>query len=75
MDTLFEVLQAKGDWMDAQEAFRACGVTDGGDFSDIVDKVESLYAELRKLEKEEKLIEIRRVGKYDQLKLRNGNVS
>ena len=75
MDTLFEVLQAKGDWMDAQEAFRACGVTDGGDFSDIVDKVESLYAELRKLEKEEKLIEIRRVGNYDQLKLRNGNAS
>lgn len=75
MDTLFEVLKAKGDWMDAQEAFRACGVTDGGDFSDIVDKVESLYAELRKLEKEEQLIEIRRVGNYDQLKLRNGNAS
>lgn len=75
MDTLFDVLKAKGDWMDAQEAFRACGVTDGGDFSDIVDKVELLYAELRKLEKEDKLIEIRRVGNYDQLKLRNGKVS
>lgn len=74
MDTLFEVLKAKGDWMDAQEAFSACGVTNGGDFSDIVDKVESLYAELRKLEKEKNLIEIRRVGNYDQLKLRNGNV-
>lgn len=75
MDTLFEVLKANGDWMDAQDVFKACGVTDGGDFSDIVDKVESLYAELRKLEKEENLIEIRRVGNYDQLKLSNGNVS
>lgn len=64
--TLLEVLQAKGDWMNAQDAFTACGVAVGTD----VDRIEEVYAELRKLEKEERILEVRRVGKYDQLKLK-----
>lgn len=66
MKTLLEVLQAKGDWMNAQDAFTACGVAVGTD----VDRIEEVYAELRKLEKEERVLEVRRVGKYDQLKLK-----
>ena len=65
MDTLFEVLKAKGDWMDAQEAFRACGVTDGTE----TDRIEELYAELRRLDKDKKLITERK-GDFDMIKLK-----
>lgn len=48
---LIEVLTEAGDWLLAQEAFRRCGVTDGTQ----TDKLEELYAELRKLDKAKQL--------------------
>jgi type I restriction enzyme, S subunit len=66
METLREVLMAEDDWIDAQEAFRRCGVTDGTDS----DRIEVLYAELRRLDKE-KILDTKRVGDFDQLKLKS----
>ncbi|MGS2718278.1 restriction endonuclease subunit S [Eionea flava] len=65
METLLEVLKAKNDWIDAQEAFRACGVGDGTD----TDRIEALYAELRHLDKVGRL-ECERHGYYDMIKLK-----
>jgi type I restriction enzyme S subunit len=65
METLESVLEKANDWMDAQEAFRACGVTDGTD----TDRIEELYAELRKLDKNGRL-NVQRHGDYDMLKLK-----
>ena len=48
---LIDVLAEAGDWLDAQEAFRRCGVADGASS----DRLEELYAELRKLDKEGRL--------------------
>lgn len=44
---LIDVLAEAGDWVPAQEAFRRCGVADGA----LTDRIEDLYAELRKLDK------------------------
>ena len=66
MKTLREVLMAENEWIDAQEAFRQCGVSDGTDS----DRIEELYAELRRLDKE-KILDTKRVGDYDQLKLKS----
>ena len=44
---LIDVLAEAGDWVPAQEAFRRCGVADGAE----TEKLESLYAELRALDK------------------------
>lgn len=44
---LIDVLAEAGDWLSAQEAFRRCGVSDGAP----TDLVETLYAELRALDK------------------------
>lgn len=65
MENLEEVLKNKADWVDAQEAFRECGVKDGTD----TDRIEELYAELRKLDKEGRLA-IERHGDYDKLRLK-----
>lgn len=64
MDTLLEVLIAEDSWIDAQEAFKKCGVVDGTS----TDRIEKIYTELRQLEKAGR-IEIERNGDYDQLKL------
>jgi len=48
---LIDVLAEAGDWISAQEAFRRCGVTDGAQ----TDRVEELYAELRKLDVDKRL--------------------
>ncbi|WP_261382837.1 restriction endonuclease subunit S [Vibrio cyclitrophicus] len=65
MDTLLEVLTAEESWIDAQEAFKKCGVVDGTS----TDRIEEIYTELRKLEKAGQ-VEIERSGDgYDQLKL------
>lgn len=48
---LIDVLEEAGDWLDAQEAFRRCGVADSAP----TDRIEELYAELRKLDKEGRL--------------------
>ncbi|MCI2282453.1 hypothetical protein L3081_02385 [Colwellia sp. MSW7] len=62
MDTLLEVLTSEDKWFDAQEAFKKCGIIDGTS----TDRIEEIYTELRKLEKEGK-IKIERNGGYDQL--------
>ncbi|MFO4700932.1 restriction endonuclease subunit S [Vibrio cholerae] len=69
MNTLLEVLTDEKDWIDAQDAFRKCGIADGSS----TDRIEEIYTELRKLEKAGK-IEIQRQGDYDQLKLIKQNV-
>lgn len=63
MDTLLAVLTAEDRWIDAQEAFKKCGIVDGTS----IDRVEEIYAELRKLEKSGQ-IEIDRNGSYDQIR-------
>jgi type I restriction enzyme, S subunit len=44
---LIDVLAEAGDWVSAQEVFRRCGVVDGA----LTDQIETLYAELRTLDK------------------------
>lgn len=44
---LIDVLAEAGDWVPSQEAFRRCGVADGA----LTERIEELYAELRKLDK------------------------
>lgn len=63
MDTLLAVLTAENSWIDAQEAFKKCGIVDGAS----TDRIEETYSELRQLEKAGR-IEIKRSGDYDQLK-------
>jgi type I restriction enzyme S subunit len=70
---LIDVLAKAGNWIPAQEAFRRCGVADGTP----TERIEQLYAELRKLDKEGHLaVEAVRDGQgrklYDKLKLRAG---
>lgn len=69
MNTLLEVLTAENDWIDAQDAFRKCGIADGAS----TDRIEEIYTELRKLEKAGK-IQIQRQGDFDQLKLTTPDV-
>lgn len=69
MNTLLEVLTAEKDWIDAQNAFQKCGIADGTS----TDRIEEIYAELRKLEKTGR-IQIQRLGDFDQLKLITQNV-
>lgn len=64
MSTLLEVLTTEDRWIDAQEAFRKCGIVDGTS----IDRVEEIYAELRKIEKSGQ-IKIERNGSYDQIRL------
>lgn len=64
MNTLLEVLTVENNWIDAQDAFQKCGIVDGTS----TDRIEEMYAELRKLEKAGK-IQIQRQGDFDQLKL------
>ncbi len=66
METLLDVLNTQNGWVDAQAAFKACGVVDGTD----TDRIEELYAELRKLEKAGRL-DIKRQGDYDLIKLKS----
>lgn len=49
--SLEDVLAEAGDWLPSQEAFRRCGIVDGAE----TDQIESLYAELRALDKEGRL--------------------
>lgn len=70
---LIDVLAEAGDWVPAQEAFRRCGVADGA----LTERIEELYAELRKLDKDGKLaVEAVNDAKgrklYDKLKLLAG---
>lgn len=63
MSTLLEVLTTEDRWFDANEAFKKCGIADGAS----IDRIEEIYAELRKLEKSGQ-IEIERNGSYDQIR-------
>lgn len=70
---LIDVLAEAGDWVPAQEAFRRCGVADGA----LTERIEELYAELRKLDKEgrlavEAVTDERGRKLYDKLKLLAG---
>lgn len=49
---LVEVLSEAADWLTAQEAFRRCGVVDGTK----TEAIEGLYAELRALDKAERVL-------------------
>jgi len=67
---LIDVLAEAGDWVPAQEAFRRCGVADGA----LTDRIEELYAELRKLDKAgrlavEAVTDAQGRKLYDKLKL------
>lgn len=69
MKQLAEVLMERRGWMTSQEAFKGCGVGDGSR----TDHIESLYAELRELERSKRvLVEPVRDAKgrklYDRLK-------
>ena len=48
---LIDVLAETGDWLEAQEAFRRCGVADGA----LTERIEELYADLRRLDKDGRL--------------------
>lgn len=67
---LIDVLAEAGDWVPAQEAFRRCGVADGA----LMERIEELYAELRKLDKAgrlavEAVTDAQGRKLYDKLKL------
>jgi type I restriction enzyme, S subunit len=67
---LADVLAEAGDWMTAQEAFRGCGISEGA----TTELVEAIYAELRVLERDERVaVEPVRNAKgvkiHDRLKL------
>jgi type I restriction enzyme S subunit len=67
---LTDVLAEAGDWIPAQEAFRRCGVADGA----LTDQLETLYGELRALDKAGRLaVEVVTDSQgrklYDRLKL------
>jgi type I restriction enzyme S subunit len=49
---LIDVLDEAGDWIPAQEAFHRCGIADGA----LTDQIETLYAELRELDKAGRLV-------------------
>lgn len=71
---LIDVLAEAGDWVPAQEAFRRCGAADGA----LTERIEELYAELRKLDVVEKRLEVkpkldsqgRKIGDLLKLKAR-----
>lgn len=70
---LIDVLAEAGDWVSAQEAFRRCGVADGA----LTERIEELYAELRKLDKAgrlavEAVTDAQGLKLYDKLKLLAG---
>ncbi|PKM18836.1 MAG: restriction endonuclease subunit S [Gammaproteobacteria bacterium HGW-Gammaproteobacteria-15] len=66
MTTLKEALAASGDWIDAQDAFKQCGIVDGT----ATDRIEAIYNELKRLEQNGE-VQLKRVNGYDQLKLGN----
>ncbi|MBU2836747.1 hypothetical protein HF673_13465, partial [Acidithiobacillus thiooxidans] len=73
VNQLIDVLAEAGDWVPAQEAFRRCGVADGA----LTERIEELYAELRKLDKVgrlavEAVTDAQGRKLYDKLKLLAG---
>lgn len=62
---LKDVLTEAADWLPAQEIFRRCGVVKGTE----TDRIEQIYAELREIDKSNLLLK-RRVGQFDELKLK-----
>ena len=73
VNQLIDVLADADDWVPAQEAFRRCGVADGA----LTERIEELYAELRKLDKTgrlavEAVTDAQGRKLYDKLKLLAG---
>jgi type I restriction enzyme S subunit len=67
---LIDVLRDAGGWMNAQDAFRGCGIVDGS----ATELIEDVYAELRELERSKRVaVEAVRDAQgqklYDRLKL------
>lgn len=69
MANLLEVLENTKDWLNAQDAFRQCGITDGSE----TDNIEKIYDELRTYVKDDR-IEIERRGDEDWLRVSPGGV-
>lgn len=73
VNQLKDVLAKAGDWVPAQEAFQRCGIADGA----LTERIEELYAELRKLDKAgylavEAVTDAQGRKLYDKLKLLAG---
>ncbi len=67
---LIDVLSEAGDWLPAQEAFRRCGIAD----SATTEQIEDLYSELRRLDKEnrvivEPVVDANGIKQYDRLRI------
>lgn len=67
---VLEVLAEESDWLEAQEVFRRCGITDGA----TTEEIEELYTELRALDKEgrlafEPIMDSQNLKVQDRLKL------
>jgi type I restriction enzyme, S subunit len=67
---LIDVLTEAGDWLPAQEAFRRCGIAD----SATTEQIEDLYSELRRLDKEnrvivEPVVDANGIKQYDRLRI------
>ena len=50
--SLLQVLSEANDWLPAQEVFQRCGIGNGAD----MEKIEQIFAELRSLDQEKKLL-------------------
>jgi type I restriction enzyme S subunit len=64
MNTLLEVLTAENDWIDAQDAFRKCGV----EKNTSTDEIEKIYLELRELLINGK-VKVEKNNKVDRLRI------
>ncbi len=64
MDTLLKVLTSEDKWLDAQDAFRKCGVVNNTS----TDEIEKLYLELRELVAKG-LVEVLKKDKMDKLRI------
>lgn len=68
-----DVLADAGDWLNAQEAFRLCGIADGAE----TEAIEIIYAKLRELDKAGRLdvmpvADAKGYKQFDRLKLKQG---
>ena len=65
MLNLEDILKTQTDWIEAQQLFRQCGISDSAD----TDQVEAVYGELRKLDQANRL-DIKRKGDADFIKIK-----
>lgn len=70
MPKLEDILKAQTNWIEAQQLFRECGISDNAE----TDQVEALYGELRDLDQANRL-DIKREGNVDFIKLKAESVA